>query len=452
MRRIGSGPLALVAAMVATCALVRAGAGADANWPQLRGPGAMGVSEASGFPDTWSATQNVAWKTDIPGRGWSSPVVWGNRVFLTTVCSQGATEPPKKGLYMGGERPQTSGDLHEWWVYCLDLPSGKVLWKQMVHSGKPPSPIHVKNSYASETPVADADRVYCVFGNVGIYALTHAGRKVWQRALTPHPIQAAWGTAASPALAGGRLYVVDDNEAESSIAALDARTGKDVWRVSRDEKSNWATPFVWKNSRRTEIITAGTGKVRSYDLDGRLLWWLKGVPGITISTPYASGDLLYVTSGYVGSPRRPIYAIRPGGAGDISLAEGATSGEFIAWRQPTAAPYNPSTLLYRGQVYVLLDFGMMSAYDAATGAPLFERTRIPEGRAFTASPWAAGGKVYCMNEDGVTFVFRAGPRFDLLHTNKLAEDDMGMACPAITGNRLLIRTSARVYCISRPRR
>lgn len=421
-----------------------------AGWSGFRGPGARGVADTSAFPERWSATENVAWKTDIPGRGWSCPVVWGNRIFLTTVCSRGATEPPKKGLYFGGERPTPSSDQHEWWVYCLNLQSGAVLWKQMVHVGKPPTPIHVKNSYASETPVVDADRVYCLFGGVGLFALSHAGTVLWQRPLTPHAMTAGWGTAASPALDGRRLYLVDDNEQASTIAALDARTGRDIWRIPRDEKSNWATPLVWRNSRRTEIVTAGSGRVRSYDADGKLLWWLQGMSGITISTPSAEGDRLYVSSGYVGSPKRPVYCITAGASGDITLPAGRTSSSAIAWSQPEAAPYNTTTLLYRSRVYSLLDFGMLSVYDAATGAPLYERKRIPLSRGFTASPWAAAGRVYCLNEEGETFVLAAGDQFNLLHTNKLAEDDMGMACPAVAGDRLLIRTSTRLYCIAQP--
>jgi outer membrane protein assembly factor BamB len=405
------------------------------------------VADGSAFPDTWSSTRNVRWKTPIAGRGWSSPVVWGSKLFLTTAVSAGQTEAPKKGLYFGGERPKPSEDVYQWWLYCLDVASGKVLWKRMVHSGKPATPIHVKNSYASETPVADEARVYCLFGGIGAFAFTHTGKQIWERRMPPRPMQAGWGTASSPALYGRRLYIQDDNEESSGLLCLDAITGADLWQVPRDEKSNWSSPFVWKNSLRTEIVTAGSGKVRSYDLNGKLLWWLQGMSGITISTPYAEGDRLYVTSGYVGSRRRPIYAIRPGAAGDISVADGQAPGPAFAWTQPAAAPYNTTTLLYRGIVYSLLDFGLMSAYDAATGAPHYERVRIPGGRAFTASPWAANGKVYCMDEDGVTYVIPAGREFKLLHTNSLGEDDMGMASPAAAGDSLIVRTSERVYCI-----
>ncbi|MFZ5832189.1 MAG: PQQ-binding-like beta-propeller repeat protein [Planctomycetota bacterium] len=423
------------------------GARGELNWPQFRGPGARGVADDATFPDRWSATENVAWKTDLPRRGWSSPVVWGNRVLLTTVVNRGESEPPKKGLYLGGNRLEPQESIHEWWVYCLDLDSGEILWKEKVHEGPPPGPIHIKNSYASETPVTDGERAYFYFGNVGVFAFDFDGKRLWEKRFEPHAMRDGWGTAASPVLHGDRLYIVNDNEEESWLLALEKRTGEQVWRITRDEKSNWSTPFAWVNSQRTELITPGTGRVRAYDLDGKELWSLEGMSGITIATPFAEDDLLYITSGFVGSRLRPIYAIRPGASGDISLTGSATSNEFIAWCNWRAAPYNPSTLLYRDTLYVLLDRGMLSAYDAKTGTPLYERERIPESGGFTASPWAARGKIYCLDEDGVTFVLRAGDKFELLHANRLADDDMGMATPAIVGDRLLIRTAARVYCI-----
>lgn len=438
----------LLALTVGFAAAVAAAAAEEARWPQFRGPGARGVSEAAGLPERWSATENVAWKAEIPGRGWSSPVVWGSRVFLTTVVSTGATEPPKKGLYFGGERPQPPEAEHEWKLLCLDLRTGRVRWERSVLRGRPAGGRHVKNSYASETPVTDGERVYACFGGLGLYAFDMEGRPVWTHRLPAHPTRYAWGSAASPVLHRDRLYYVHDNEAESYLLALDRRTGREVWRVAREEKSNWSTPYVWESGKRTEIVTPGTGKVRSYDLQGRLLWWLEGMSGITIATPFAADGLLYVTSGYVGSPLKPIYAIRAGAEGDISLPRDQRSNRFIAWCDWRNAPYNPSTLLYQGRLYVLYDRGLLGCYRAADGTPLYERERIPGGGGFTASPWAYGGRVFCLNEDGTTSVFRAGDRFESLHTNSLAEDDMAMATPAIAGDRLLLRTAARLYCIA----
>ncbi|MGO8925320.1 MAG: PQQ-binding-like beta-propeller repeat protein [Limisphaerales bacterium] len=421
----------------------------EVNWPQFRGPGARGITTNTNLPEHWSASENVAWKAEIPGRGWSSPIVWGDCVFLTTAVNSGTSEAPKKGLYIGGERPNAPRSEHEWKVVCLELSSGKVRWERVVHRGEPAGPIHLKNSYASETPVTDGERVYVCVGNVGVYCLDFAGREVWSKPLEPHKTRMGWGTAASPVLYRDRLYLVSDNEEQSYLLALDKRTGKEVWRVDRDEKSNWSTPYVWESGQRSEIVTAGSGKVRAYDLEGKLLWWFKGMSSITIATPYADGGLLYVTSGFIVDRSRPVYALRPGGSGDISLQPGQTNNSSIAWCQPVAAPYNPTTLVYEGQLYVLYDLGLLSAFNARTGELLYDRQKLPGGLHFTASPWASNGRVFCLNEDGVTFVVRAGDRFELLHTNKLAGDDMCMATPALAGDRLLIRSAARMYCIGK---
>ena len=417
------------------------------NWPQFRGPGARGVASGPNLADHWSASENIAWKTDLPGRAWSSPIVWEDRVFLTTAISSEELESPKKGLYFGGNRPEPREVQEERRVICLDLLSGKVLWDKAVHQGPADTAIHLKNSFASETPVTDGERVYAYFGNLGLYCLDFEGGVVWSRPFEPRAIRNGWGTAASPVLHEDRLFILNDNDDESYLLCLDKRTGEEVWREVRDEGSNWSTPFIWQNDRRTEIVTLGTDKVRSYDLEGKLLWWLVGMSTITIATPYASDGLLYLSSGYVRDPLRPLYAIRPGASGDISLEPEQTSNEAIAWSNPTAAPYNPTTLLYDGRVYVLYDRSLASCYRSRTGEPLYERERLPKGRHFTASPWAYNGKVFFLNEDGVTFVLRAGDEFEVLHTNELADDDMCMATPAIVGDRLLLRTSARVYCV-----
>ena len=419
------------------------------SWPQFRGKDSRGVSENRDIPDRWSANENVGWKKDIPGRGWSSPVVVNNKVFLTTVINEGESEAPKKGLYFGGDRPKPVDAIHHWQVICLDLASGKELWKKELHKGKPAMPIHIKSSYASETPVTDGENLYCYFGNIGIFCLDLEGNTRWKHSIDPLPMRLGWGTASSPVLFEDRLYVVNDNEKESYLLALDKKTGNQVWRVSRDEKSNWATPFIWKNAKRTEIITPGTGLVRSYDLNGQLLWTLKGMSSITIATPFEANGLLYVSSGYVLDPSKPLYAIRPAASGDISLKDGATSNEWIAWSNPKAAPYNPSTLVYKDLLYVLYDRGMFSCYASQDGRLKYGPERLPNGKVFTASPWACNDRVFCLNEDGVTFVIQPGDAFKVLHTNKLAEDDMCMATPAIVGNRLLIRTSARIYCIEK---
>jgi outer membrane protein assembly factor BamB len=421
---------------------------AQTNWPGFRGPGARGLGEdGKGLPDQWSATENVAWKTDIAGRGWSSPVVWGNSIFVTTVVNSGQSEEPKKGLYFGGDRPKPPTTEHVWKAMCLDLDTGKVRWERQIHQGVPQASMHIKSSFASETAVTDGQRVYFCFGNLGLFCFDFEGNEVWRRDIQPRKTRAGWGAAASPVLHEGRLYYCYDNEEESFIVALDCKSGSEIWKKLRDEKSNWSTPYIWQHDGKAEIVTPGTGQVRSYDLEGNVLWSLKGMSSITIATPFQVDDLLYVSSGYVMDPKRPVYAIKPGANGDISLTEGQKNNQFIAWSQPQAAPYNPSTLVYNQRLYVLYDRGTLGCLNAKDGSEVYKMKRLQGGSSFTTSPWAYDGKVFCLSEEGKTVVVKAGDEFEILHTNSLAEDDMGMASPAIVGDRLIIRTSARIYCI-----
>ncbi|MEZ6040938.1 MAG: PQQ-binding-like beta-propeller repeat protein [Planctomycetaceae bacterium] len=420
------------------------------DWAQFRGPGARGVSSSTELPDRWSEEENVQWKTPVAGRGWSSPIIVGDRVFLTTVTRDtGKPEDARPGLYFGGNREKPDDVPHAWKAICLDLNTGDQIWERNLHQGKPQRPRHIKNSYASETAVSDGERLFVLFGDVGLYCLTPEGELIWQQDLPPCRTRFDWGTAASPVLHNGRLYFVSDSEEASYLSAVDCQTGKQIWRVDRDEKSNWATPFVWQNELRTEIITPGTGKIRSYDLNGQLLYELGGCSSITIATPYTAHGLLYVSSGYVNDQKRPIFAIRPGASGDISLDGDAVSNEFIAWCLPQGAPYNPSTLVYGDQLYVLHDRGLMASYDARTGELIYEKQRIPNGRSFTVSPWAYDGKIFCLNEFGNTIAIEAGSEFRVLHTNELKSEELCMATPAMTRNKLIIRTGDAVYCVSK---
>jgi len=378
--------LSLVTIVLALPPLVR---GDDTtNWPQFRGPLSDGVAHAEQLPSKWDTSQNVRWRVDTPGRGWSSPVVWGDRIFLTTVVRTEQGEEPKKGLYFGGNRTKPPADMHQWRVLCLDLKTGKTLWDYLAHEATPATAIHLKNSFASETPVVDGERLYAYFGNLGLFCLNHEGELLWQKDVEPRKMQLGWGTAASPALHDGTLYLVNDNEESSYLMALDAATGTEQWTVERDEKSNWATPFVWVNDKRTEIITSGN-LVRSYDTSGELLWQLGNNSSIIIPTPFATGGLLYVASGYVLGLSKPVYAIQPGATGDITLATGESASDSIRWSQAAASSYNTSPLVYQGLLYVLLDQGFFTCYDAATGEVVYKRQRLPKGRAFTASPWAS---------------------------------------------------------------
>jgi outer membrane protein assembly factor BamB len=417
------------------------------EWRQFRGPGARGVvlGDASGLPVTWSTTDNVAWASQIPGLGWSSPIVTGDTVFVTSVVSDGDVETPQGGLYFGGDRDAPRG-VHHWNVYALDVATGAPRWERTVHSGVPEIAHHLKNTFASETPVTDGERLYVSFGNVGLFCFDLAGQLLWSREVEPSRTRYGWGTAASPVLHDGRLYVVNDNDEQSYLTALSAETGGELWRVDRDEGTNWSTPFVWEHEGRTELVTTGTGKVRSYDLQGDLLWELTGMSSIAIPTPFTEFGLLYIASGYVGDQVRPVFAIRPGASGDISLAPGETSNEYIAWYQRQAGPYNPSPILYGDIYYTLLDRGFFTAHDARTGEEVYSRQRLAVGAAFTASPWAYDGKIFALSEEGDTYVIRAGVDYEVLGTNPLEE--FSMATPALAQGSLFIRTASQLYRIT----
>ena len=434
---------AVAAAIIATvCAPAAA---AQEGWPRFRGPGALGVSQQSGLPETWSATENVAWVRDIEGFGWSSPIVWGDTVFLTTVVSTGDVEAPLGGLYLGGERGVPS-DEHRWIVYAIDVATGATRWEREVHRGIPPTSHHLKNTYASETPVTDGEHVYAYFGNVGLFCLTLDGRLLWSRQFDAAATRAGWGTAASPVLHGDRIYIVNDNDEQSYLVALSKETGAELWRVNRDEGTNWSTPYVWEHAEGTEIVTTGTDRVRSYDLAGNPLWELTGMSSIVAPTPFSRFGLLYLSSGYIGDRQRPVYAIRPGARGDLTASEGGPLPAGVAWFQPRSGSYNTSPIVYGDYYYTLLDRGYFTCHDARTGEEVYGRRRITVGAAFTASPWAYAGKIFALSEDGDTFVIKAGPEFEILATNPL--DEFTMATPAIAHRSLFIRTASRLYRIT----
>jgi outer membrane protein assembly factor BamB len=332
-------------------------------------------------------------------------------------------------------------------VHAIDFANGKPRWSVTLYEGVPKTPRHLKNTYASETPVTDGERVYAHFGDLGTYCLDLQGKQLCSKRWPAYPTRYGWGTASSPALHQGQLYIVNDNDEGSFLLALDKKTGKEIWRVERDEKSNWATPYIWENERRTEIITCGTNRARSYDLDGKLLWEFAGMSSIVIPTPFSAHGLLYVTSGYVGDETRPVFAVRPGASGDITLKAGQNESESIAWFLPQAGPYNPSPLVYEEYYYTLFDRGFLTCHEAKTGKQIYDKQRFEAGAgAFTACPWAYNGKVFCLSEDGDTFVVQAGPEYKLLGKNSVGE--MCMATPAIARGSLILRTRSRLYRIS----
>ena len=446
----------------------------DKLWPQFLGPQSNPVGTHARLAERWSKTENVEWSQEIPGRGWSSPIVTGGKVYVTTVTTEGKSKPPQTGTEYSNEyvaelqkqglpieeviKRVTERDIelpHEvmlhYFLYCLDLKSGTLEWKKEFHTGHPPGGRHRKNSFVSETPVTDGKFIYVYVANLGLWAFDLKGNQTWTTPLEANPIYLDFGTGSSPALADNLLIVVSDNEKQQYIAAFNKQTGKQVWRTNRDlggkrqpvQRSGWSTPFVWRHALRTEIIAVGPETVVSYDLTGKELWRMSGMALTPIPTPFAYEGLLYIN----GGRGRPLFAIRPGAAGDISLKEGQTANEYVVWSQPRGGTYLPSSVAYQGFVYTLTETGILNRYDAKTGKQTYKTRIDPAASAFTTSPWAYNGKLFCLSEEGQTFVINTGEEFQLSHVNEL--DDMAQASPALVNDRLLIRTEHRLFSIRR---
>lgn len=422
---------------------------ADTNAPEFLLAREPAVGSKVHPPTHWSATENVVWKLDLPPLGWSSPIVWGKKVFLTTCVTTGALQAPRKGLYLedlnANKYPRETKE-HLFKVYCIDLATGNVLWERVAHKGVPAKPHHLKNSLASETPATDGERLYVLFGNLGMFCYDLEGKLLWTYAIKPQNMQLGWGTAMSPIVHKDRVYIVNDNEEASWLAAIDKRTGKEIWKTARAPHSNFSTPFVWENPLRTEIVVNGRLFAQSYDLNGKELWKVEGKSAVAIPRPFERFGLLYVTSGHVAFGENRTYAVLPGASGNISPVEGKPKSPYLAWHSKSA-PYHPTPLIVGENLYMLLDRGFVTCCDARTGKMIYEKERITGGGAFTSSPWTYDGNIFCLNEDGVTFAVQPGPNFKVLYRNELASDDMGMATPVIIDDKLLIRTSARLYCI-----
>jgi hypothetical protein len=487
MRNLLARPFSIVV-LVAALAAVLAGAGATDNWPRFRGLTGGVIPDDPALPESWGPTENIAWKANVPGLGWSSPVVWGDYVFVSTAISADKNEA--RGLTPGVFADKTekqeptigTGKDPDWtirrrWVlYAFDFKTGKLRWQTELRSALPLVRKYLDNTYASETPTTDGERVYVYHASAGLFAVDFNGRVVWSRDLRLPPPDAAVtatkddaskrgntealpaldlsdiGSGSSPVVHDGRLYLTMDYEARQwMMTAIDARTGKEVWRKYRRKEQSaygWSTPYVWQNSARTEIITSGDLAVRSFDVDGNLLWQFSRLSINSTPTPFASGDLLYVASGFPGDRVRPIVAIRPGASGDISLKSGETSNQYVAWYQGNGASYMNSSLVYGGYHYTLLTQGFLLCYDAKTGKPVYSRQRIDfNSTGFTASPWAYNGKIFAISEEGTTYVIQPGPEFKVLRTNPL--DEMVLATPAIVRGSLIVRTLSHLYRIAK---
>jgi outer membrane protein assembly factor BamB len=417
-----------------------------AEWPQFRGPGGSAIATDKNLPVEWGADKNVAWKVKVPGYGWSSPIVWGDRVFVTTAVTDRQEKPTGSGNWQpaGSRRPADAP--YRWEVYCLSAADGSVVWSRPAAKRKPTYAVNSSNTYASETPATDGERLYASFGEAGVFCLDMAGKQLWTKDLGVYRTYGSHGTGASPALDDGRLFIQCDNDEKSFLVALDARTGKELWRRDRAEATGWSTPLVWKNKARPEVVCLGSKRILSYaPATGAVLWELGGTNGQALASPVGGEDLLYAGTGGQTGGGRPLFAVKAGASGDITLKPGASSNEGVAWSLPNAGPLIATPLVYEGHLYVLEQhLGVASCYDAKTGKQAY-RERLPQARGFFASPWACAGKVFCLDEDGQTFVLAAGPEFKLLGRNRLGETCW--ASPAPAGDSLFLRTVDHLYCI-----
>ncbi len=418
-------------------------------WPQFRGPDGRGVADGQHPPVGWDVEtgKNVVWKTPIPGLGHSCPVIWGNRIFLTTAIS-GDPDPQLRIGNYGDVDSVNDETEHTWQVLCLDL-DGKVLWTQTAFQGVPKIKRHLKGSHANCTPATDGTRVVACFGAEGLYCYDFDGKLLWKRDLSSIDSSFAidrqyeWGFASSPIIYNDTVIVQFDLSRDSFIAAYSLEDGSRVWSTPRDEIPSWSSPVLWRNKLRSELVTNASQYARSYDpATGEELWRLAKKSEATIPAPVVADDLVLITSG--NRPIQPIFAVRAGAQGDISLpSEEATHSEFIAWRRLRGGPYMPTPIVYGPYLYVCSNAGILACYEVASGRELY-RERMG-GESYTASPVAADGCLYFVSEQGEVRVVKAGPDFELLAVNKMGE--ICMAVPAISGGRLYIRSQHALFAL-----
>ena len=423
------------------------------SWPSFRGDRAAGVAEGQNLPERWDAEKGVGvkWKTAIPGLAHSSPVVWGERVYVTTAVSSRGGDSFRHGLYGDGDASDDRSP-QQWKLYALDRRSGRVVWERTAYEGVPREKRHMKASYANATPATDGRVVVAFFGSQGLYAYDTAGRLLWKKDLGVLNAGAydlpeyEWGTASSPVIYKDMVVVQCDTQKDSFLLAADLKTGKTLWKTAREELPSWGTPTVYDGKARTEIVTNASNFIRGYDpATGKELWRLGGSSKITAPTPVYSGDLIVVASGR--RPEAPIFVIRAGASGNITLAKDQTSNRSVAWSRQQRGSYMPTPLIYGQHLYVLSNQGVFDCYDLKTGAEVYRQHLPHKGGGFSASPVAADGRIYLPSEDGDIFVVKAGAQYELLATNPSGE--LLMATPAIASGTMFVRTQHHVFAVSR---
>ena len=439
--------LALVLALAAFGTAVSA----QQNWPSFRGPNASGVADGKPTAVKWNAAtgENVAWKASVDGVAVSSPIVWGNRVFVSTAISGDPKQGIRTGQY-GDVEPITDTSKHTWHLIALDKATGKVVWDRIAAEGIPKTKRHPKSSQASATPVTDGRHVVVSFGSEGLYAFDFEGKQLWKKDLGIlnsgwfFDPDYEWGIGSSPIIYKNMVIVQCDIQRGSFLAAFDTATGKEVWRTQRDEIPSWSTPTILEVNGKAELITQATTFTRGYDpMTGKELWKYSGNSEIAIPTPIVGPGFVVITNGYRGI--QPIFALKPGATGDITLKGDDTKGASFAWSTKRGGPYIPTPVIYGDQLYVLVNAGILTTYKIATGEQIYQKRLGGTGGSFSASPVAADGKIYCTSEDGDVFVIKAGPEYQELAKNSMGE--VIMASPAISDGLLIFRGLKNVIAI-----
>ncbi len=423
----------------------------EAHWPSFHGPQGRGVG-AGTPPATWDleSGENVRWQIDIPGLAHASPVVWGDRIYVTTAVSEQTDPELTIGLY-GGITPAKDHDLeHTWWVYAIDRTSGAVDWKRLAHRGTPAIRRHIKASHANATPATDGKHVVAFFGSEGLHAYDHAGKLLWRKDFGTldagsYNIPAAqWGFGNSPTIEDGKVIVLADVQGGGFLAVYDVTTGDEIWKVAREDVPTWTTPTLIPTDEGPQIAVNGFKHMGAYSLaDGKEIWKLAGGGDVPVPRPVAGDGLVYITNAH--GRYSPIYAIRPSARGDISVTEEAPTHDGIAWSVLRGGSYMQTPVLYQGRLYVCANNGVLSAYRAASGERLFRERLTTSGDGFTASGIAAGGRLYYASETGKVFVVRASDDFELLATNELGE--IAMATPAMAPDEIYFRTQRHLIAI-----
>lgn len=433
----------------------KAEASAKGSWPSFRGTEAAGVAENQNLPEKWNGKtgENILWHTSIPGLAHSSPVVWGNKIFVTSAVSSDPKATFRPGLYGDGDASKDRSK-HRWMIYALDKKTGKMLWERAAYEGEPLEKRHIKSTYANSTPATDGRIVVAWFGSQGVHAYDVNGRFIWKVNIGRVDMGAydiptyEWGPASSPIIWNDLVIIQCDTQADSFLLALDAATGKTVWKTDRQEIPSWGTPTVATTEGGPVLVTNASNYIRGYDpRTGKELWRLGRSSKITAPTPIFADNLFVVASGR--GPERPIFVVRTNARGDLTLPEGKESSETIVWSRTGRGSYMPTPLIYKGILYVLSNNGLFDAYNLQTGAEVY-RQRLPlVGSGFSASPVAADGKIYLSNEDGEVLVVAAGEKFEHLGTNSIGE--LLMATPALSDGVMYVRAQSNLFAIGRKR-